>query len=570
MGKRWRIRPHDTDRIVQLERSVGVGPVVASLLLCRGITDPLRARQFLDAKLSDLRDPEDLPGVTAAADCIYQAVIEKRRVVVYGDYDADGMTATAILLRCLQFLGADAGYYLPNRMDEGYGLNVDAMEKLAARGTELVVSVDCGIASVEPARAAREAGMQLVITDHHEPGPQLPDATVLVHPRLPGHAYPFGQLCGAGIAFKLAWALCQRADQAKKVGLRLRNFLIDAMALVAIGTVADVVPLIDENRVLVRHGLKSLTERATPGLAALMKAAGVHGRSTLTSEDIGFAVAPRLNAAGRLGQAQLAVELLASDSHDRSASLAEYLNELNKNRQTLERSIQLAAGKQAKNDFDPVGDPALVLAGRGWHPGVIGIVAGRLAEKFNRPVVLLALDPLAGKPAAGSARTAGGLNLHRALAACGEHLITHGGHAAAAGLKIDESSIDAFRADFCEHVAEELADGDPTPELMIDAEAPLSQLTLSTVEQIEQLAPFGAGNPRPVMCAGDVALVGEPKRIGGGERHLTVRLSQHGVAMRAVAFGQGDWADQLVKVGGPIQIACRPLINQFRGRRDVE
>jgi single-stranded-DNA-specific exonuclease len=334
--------------------------------------------------------------------------------------------------------------------------------------------------------------------------------------------------------------------------------------------VADVVPLVDENRVLVRHGLMSLKQRTPLGIAALMALTGQDSKDALTSEDIGFVLAPRLNAAGRLGQAPLGVELLTTDSAERARSLAEYINQLNGNRETLERSIYLAASKQVKERFDPENDPALVLAGHGWHPGVIGIVAGRLAERYCRPVVMIALDDLGRRIGTGSARSANGLNLHQALAACSSDLVAHGGHAAAAGLRIDEAHVEGFRAHFCEHVATAISAADRVAEVRIDAEAPFSQLTLPTIQQIEQLAPFGQANPRPIMCAVNVSLQEPPKKMGGGERHLSLKLDQFGKKMRAVAFGKAEWAEPLQQAGASIDVAYRPVINEFRGRRSVE
>jgi single-stranded-DNA-specific exonuclease len=570
MPKRWRIHPHDPDRILALERAAGVPAVVAQLLICRGIHDPLLARQFLECKLSDLRPPELLPGVPEAAERIAAAVAARRRIVIYGDYDVDGMTGTALLWQCLKLLGGDVGYYLPCRIQEGYGLNHEALRALAAQGTQMVITVDCGIASIDEALTARELGLELIVTDHHEMAASLPDAAVCVHPRLPGSSYPFGGLSGAGVAFKLAWAVCQQAHGARKVSEAMKNFLLQAVALTALGTVADVVPLTDENRIIVRHGLTSLKNRPLLGLATLIKVAGLEGKSRLECEDIGFTLAPRLNAAGRLGQAQLAVELLTTSSAERATALAEYISELNITRQSLERSIYLAANKQAREEFDPENDSALVLAGRGWHPGVIGIVAGRLAEKFNRPVVLISLDELSVKPASGSARSVHGFDLHRALAACSQHLLSHGGHAAAAGLKIEERCLAAFREDFREVVAAEICDSNGTPELWIDAEAPLSAFTMQAVDHLERLAPFGQGNTRPMWCATGVNLCEPPRKIGGGERHLSLRLEQHGVRLRAVAFGGGDWLDELTARTGPLSFAFRPMINEFNGRRRVE
>jgi single-stranded-DNA-specific exonuclease len=570
MGKRWRIHPHDPELVTFLERRARVSPVVAQLLICRGVRDPEQARLFLDAKLTGLRDPELLPGVSAAAERLHAAVQAKRRIVIYGDYDADGMTATGLLHGCLQLLGADVGYYVPNRLDEGYGLNHEALRRLAAHGAALVVSVDCGIGSVAEAETARELGLELIVTDHHHLADRLPAAAAIVHPRLPGGTYPFDGLCGAGVALKLAWALCQQASHAKRVSPAMRDYLLTAVGLAALGTVADVVPLLDENRVLVRHGLVSLRERPLPGLAALLKVTELDRKPQLDSEDIAFTLAPHLNAAGRLGQAQLGVELLTTQTTERATALADYIHQLNGSRDTLERSVYLAAHKQAQESFDPHQDPALVLDGTGWHAGVIGIVAGRLAEKYHRPVVIISWDQMGAKPGVGSARTAGRLNLHEALLACSHHLLSCGGHAQAAGLKIEKTKLDAFRAEFCEHVALVTSPEDRTAEVPIDTESLLSQLTLNTVQEIEQLAPFGHGNPRPVLCASGVQLAEPPRRMGSGERHLAVKVRQHGITLRGVAFGQGEAAEELARVDGLLDIAFRPVINDFRGRRSVE
>lgn len=567
--KRWRIRPHDLTIIARMERATGISSVLAQLLAARGVTDPQAVRGFLDTKLSLLRDPELLPGLSHAADRLSDAINRGARITIYGDYDADGMTATALLYRCLKLLRANVNYYVPNRMDEGYGLNDEALQKLAQGGTEVVVSVDCGISSVGEARTARHLGLELIITDHHQPGAELPQATI-VHPALPGFDYPFTGLCGAGIAFKLAWGICQRASHAKRVSPPLRDFLLSALSLAAMGTVADVVPLTDENRVLVKHGLQSLHARPTAGLAELMRVAGIEKKSYYTSEDIGFSLAPRLNAAGRLGQAQLGVELLATEDPERARSLAEYIDELNNNRLHLERSLYLSASKQIKQQQEDGDQAAFVLADRGWHPGVIGIVAGRLAEKYHRPVVMIALDELGAKPGTGSARSAQGVNLFEAFNACENHLVKHGGHAAAAGLRIHESEVQAFRDSFCEVVEQQLQGSSRTVELSIDAEASLAELTLRAVEDMEQLAPFGQDNPRPLLCACAVELAEDPRAMGKGDRHMSTRFKQHGQQFRALAFNRSEWIEQLAASPGPLDIAFRPVINEFRGRRSVE
>ncbi|MAT70981.1 MAG: single-stranded-DNA-specific exonuclease RecJ [Planctomycetaceae bacterium] len=570
MPKRWRIAAYDRQRVAELERAAGVPAVVAQLLLARGIDDPDAARTFLDPKLNGLRDPDELPGAAAAADLLHAAISAGRRITVYGDYDADGMTATAILLRCLRLLRANVDSYIPHRIDEGYGLNDEALRRLSERGADVVVTVDCGIASVAEAALARELGLTLVVTDHHQMAESLPDAVALVHPALPGADYPFTGLCGAAVAFKLAWALCQRAAGAKRVTEPMRRYLLQAVGLAAIGTVADVVPLVDENRILVREGLKALLHSPTVGVAAMLRQCKIDDKPMLEGEDLGFAIGPRLNAAGRLGQAEIGVELLTTEDEARADTLAKFVDELNAERQSLERSIYRAADKQARERFDPARDAALVLADHQWHPGVIGIVAGRLCEKYHRPVILVAADELGVKPGVGSARSVPGFNLHSALTECSEHLEGYGGHAAAAGLRVTEANLPAFRRAFCAVAARELGDGAALPDLRVDGEAALSMLTHQTVAQIESLAPFGHGNSRPVLCTSNVRLAEAPRRMGGSGRHLSMTVDQAGVRMRAVAFGGGDWEDELAAVEGELSIAFRPVINRFRGRVSVE
>lgn len=578
MPKHWRIAPHDPARIAELQQSAGLPPVVAQLLVARGIEDLSEVKAFLEPKLTGLREPELLPGVSQAADQITQAIEAGEKIAVYGDYDADGMTAASILIRCLRLLRADVRFYVPHRIEEGYGLNCEALRTLHADGVRTVITVDCGVASLKEADTARELGLRLIITDHHKMAERLPDAAAIVHPQLPtesGEEYPFHGLCGAAVAFKLAWALCQRASgdsdkPGKRVGESMRCFLLQATGLTAIGTVADVVPLVDENRILVHHGLAALRHSPTVGFRELEKVAQLTKKPELEGEDLGFSVAPRLNAAGRLGQAELGVELLTTDDPARAAELAAYVDELNETRKTIERSVLLAARKQAKDRFNPETDPALVLASPEWHPGVIGIVAGKLADQYGKPVVIVALDKLGVKPGTGSGRSVPGFDLHAAFAAADEHLVSHGGHAAAAGLKIAESRLEAFRINFCEAAAKQLGEDGALVELAIDGEAPLASLTQQTVSQIERLGPFGHGNLRPTLCATGVRLVGPPRRMGGAGRHLSVDLEQAGVKIRAVAFGAGDREEELLRLDGPIEVAFRPVINTFRGYRSVE
>ena len=569
MPKRWQIRPHDTAAVAALEQRAGVSSIVAALLASRGVKEPAAVKTFLAGTLADLRYPETLPGVPEAADRILAAVRGRKKIVIYGDYDADGMTSTAILTGCLEALDAEPRWYVPNRFEEGYGLNSEALERLAAEGADLVVTVDCGIASVAEAARARELGLELIVTDHHSFGTELP-AAVLVHPRLPGTHYPFGDLCGAGVAFKLAWAIATRATGAKQVTPRLREMLLRGIGLAALGTVADVVPLLDENRIIVRHGLECLRQRGGPGLAKLLELAGLQEKSTLDAEDVAFRLAPRLNAAGRFGEAAKGIELLTIADAERAESLASYVHELNARRETEERSILLAATKQALERFDQEHDAALVLADRGWNAGIVGIVAGRLADRFHRPVAIIAQGAHQGLVASGSLRSVPGFDVHEPLVACRELLVTCGGHAAAAGLRIDDTQIDAFRTAFVAEVTARMPDTLRRAQLTIDGETTLAGISLHAVEQIERLAPFGQGNRRPVLCASSVTLAEAPRTIGGGGRHLSLQVMQHGAKVRGVAFGGAEWLPHLPAPGQPFHIAFKPKINEFRGRRTAE
>ena len=445
MTRIWRYSNHDEADVRQLSAHLRVSPLTAHVLIARGYDSSEKAAGFLDPRLADLHDPELLPGVAEAADRIVAAIKSGRRITIYGDYDVDGVTATALLWHCLKLAGGNVDYYIPSRLEEGYGLNEEAVRQLHADDpNRLLVTVDCGISSIQEAAVAKSLGLELIVTDHHQLADTLPEAACLIHPRLPGGSYPFGDLCGVGVAFKLAWGICQRLGDGKKASPRMREFLKGAVGLAAIGTVADVVPLVGENRILTRYGLRSLVEQASPGLKALLKVAGIDRNSSLEADDIGFAIAPRINAAGRLGQARLAVELLTSDNADRVSTLADYLEQLNKNRRTVERRIFVQAKELVEAHQEWAEQPALVLAHHDWHAGVIGIVANRVAEHFSKPTFLISLNTETNV-GQGSGRTFAGFNLHAALTRCADYLNTYGGHQAAAGLRINADRVDAFR-----------------------------------------------------------------------------------------------------------------------------
>jgi single-stranded-DNA-specific exonuclease len=572
VAKSWQLLPHDAAAVERLARDLRLAPVVAQLLLNRGLGRPEVARRFLDAPLAGLHPPDLLPGVKEAADRLFDAVRQNRKVCVYGDYDADGVTGTALLKTALELVGGRVDVYVPHRLEEGYGLNSEALGRIAADGASLVVTVDCGIASVAEAETARQLGLELVITDHHEFKAQLPAADVLVHPRLPGAAYPFPSLSGAAVAFKLAWALCQRACDGEKVTPRFREFLLDGVALAALGIVADVVPLHDENRIFVRHGLARLRQQPPPGLKALIEVSSLTA-ANLKASDVGFRLAPRINAAGRLGCARLVVELLTTADVGRALSLARYLEGENAKRQTLERDMLRGARQMVEEG--PVGEaPALVLASPHWHAGVIGIVASRLVDLYGRPVLMIALRPdseeggeLIGQ---GSGRSVPGLALHEALNACSEFLLSHGGHKAAAGFKIRAANIDAFRRSFCDYAARAFPSGTPVPSLTLDAEVPLAALTPRLVQDLDRLEPYGADNREPLFLAGDLQVEGEPRKVGQGERHLSFRVRQGRTTLKAIAFGMAERVEELMGGGGACCLAFTPKINEWMGRQSVD
>lgn len=567
-AKTWHLLPHDRGAVERLARDAAVPPVVAQLLLNRGIGDAEQAKRFLHAPFKGLHDPCLLPGAAAAAERILAAVRDQRRICVYGDYDVDGLTGTALLWQGLRLLGSPADYYVPHRIDEGYGLNAEALHRIAQSGAKLVVTVDCGIASVAEAEVAKSLGLELIITDHHEPKDQLPAADVLVHPRLPGTAYPFGELSGSGVAFKVMWALLQQASGATKVTPQFREFLVDSVVLAALGMIADVVPLQDENRIFVRQGLARLRETGSPGLKALLEACGMLGKADLCAADVGFGLAPRLNAAGRLGCARLVVELLTTNVPVRAGEIARFLDKQNQQRQTIERRI-LADARERLEGQDLDSTPAIVLADHEWHSGVIGIVAGRLAELYGRPTLMIALS---GETSVGqgSGRSVAGFPLHLALKACSEGLLSHGGHAAAAGFKLPVDHVDVFRERFCAYAATHFNGTPPAPRLVLDAEVPLSAVTPGLLHALARLEPYGAGNPRPLLMAGPVQIAGEARKVGGGERHVRLRVRQGTTTIPAIAFGLGERFEELTSCEGWCNIAFTPSFNEWQGLRTVQ
>mgnify|MGYP006278509183 CR=1 FL=1 len=564
-GYHWRIEPAHPGA-GSLARDLRVDDLVAQVLLNRGLEGPDEARAFLKPSYGDLHDPALLPGAAEAARRIARAISEGKRIVVYGDYDVDGITAVAQLLNCIRMAGGEAGYYVPHRLEEGYGVNEEAVAKLAADGAELLVTVDCGISAAGPIAAAREAGMEVIVTDHHAAPDELPPADEIVHPALPGAAYPNPHLAGSGVAFKLAWQVAREVCGSRRVDETWRSFLIDATALAALGTIADVVPLVGENRALATYGLRGLPRSQSPGLQALLKAADLNG-GKVDAYHVGFILAPRINACGRMGHARLAVELLTDVAPGRARKIAEYLTQQNTERQRVERAIADEAG--ALVEAQGLADDehrAIVLSSESWHSGVIGIVASRLVRRFGRPTFLIAVD---GETAQGSGRSIPDFHMRDALAACGEHLVSFGGHAMAGGLRIEPGQVQAFAEAMLAYAAEHISPEQLQPSLRVDAETSLGHLSFPVARQLAELAPFGQGNPRPRVALRGCEVLNGPRRMGRNGATVGLTLRQNGTAVRAVGFRMGDLADMLDGVNR-VDVVAEPMINEFNGRVNVE
>lgn len=571
MSRRWKIAPV-WDQAANLADELGCSTILAQLLFNRKISDAATARKFLTPKLSDLYEPDLLPEIALATERIIRAITNQEKIVIYGDYDVDGITGTAILWHCLKLAGANVDFYVPHRVDEGYGLNQDAIRKIAIDGAKLIVTVDCGITAHEEAKLANEIGVDLIITDHHHFEEPLPVAVARVHPRLPGSDYPNGELSGSAVAFKLAWAVAQRIGNARKVSPQFRDFLISATSMAALGTIADVVPLSGENRIISTYGLAGLKHSNWPGVAALIESAGLSGEQ-IDSMHVGFSLAPRLNAAGRMGHARLAVELFTRADHVDAKNIADYLEQQNRQRQKVEREIVKQARQEIQSrGWDSDDHYALVLASEQWHAGVIGIVASRMVDRFGRPTVIISITDdgaSAAKAGQGSARSIANFSMIEALGNCSEHLRSFGGHAMAGGLRIDADRIETFREAFCDHARSVLANQDLRPKLDIDAEVSLGMLDEPLVRDMARLGPFGCANPRPLLCARNLKLAAEPRIVGKTGETVQLIVDHHGFRMKAVGFKMARLADDLSQKQ-QFHAVFEPSINEFNGRRNVE
>ena len=564
----WNVR-EKWDQSSTMGSALGIAPFIAQLLFNRGVDNVDAGREFLNPKLTGLHEPELMAGVKPAIARIREAMESDQKIVIYGDYDVDGTTGTAILWHCLKLAGKDADFYVPHRIDEGYGLHSEAVKQFAEDGYSLLITVDCAITAVEPVALANSLGMDVIITDHHTVPAILPDALAIVHPNLPGENYPNPHLCGSGVAYKLAWAIAKTFSGGSKVLPQFREFLLSATSLAALGTIGDVVPLVGENRILTTWGINGLLNSKNPGIRALMEKAGLG--ENLTSRDVAFLLAPRLNAAGRLGHARLAIELFTTESEIKAEQIASYLDQQNKDRQKIEKKIteeacaMVNASGWNKNDWK-----VLVIDAENWHSGVVGIVAGRILDKFHKPTIVLTANEKGYYQ--GSARSIDGFNIYDALEACSEHLIGFGGHAKAAGMKVAPEKINDFRMALNEYASAHLKEDDIKKIINIDTETELHELTRAAIENLSRLEPIGEGNPRVILAARGLELVGIPKKMGKAGEHLSLLVrdpQNQSLAMRAVAFKMADMEKALIDAK-TIDIAFSPKMNHFNGNTTVE
>jgi len=564
----WRVRPPDAALAGELVRAHRLHPALAALLAARGFAEPARVLGHLEPKLGALHDPAALPGMRAATARLARAIEGRETILVHGDYDVDGVTGTALLMRLLALVGARAHWHIPNRFTDGYAFGKHSVAKAQSVGASVVISVDNGTSSLETIRELAALGIDTIVTDHHEPprSGELPPAVAIINPKLEGSRYPFRELCGGAVAFKLAWGLAVELSGSQKVRAELREFLVEAMGYVAIATVCDVVPLVDENRVLVHYGLRALEATKNPGLRALLAIAKLDGQR-LEGDDVAFKIGPRINASGRLGSAHKAVELLLAADETQARRAALELDLLNEERKRIEAGVLELALAAAQPYSDRERHPVLVVAGEGWHQGVVGIVAARLAERFERPAVVIGLDGQSGR---GSARSVPGFSVLAALHGGERHTLRCGGHEQAAGLEIETHALEPFRDSVCARARELLGGAEfPAREILIDQELPFGTLDAELMRQVDKLRPFGEQNDRPVFLSCGLRLAEEPRVVGADRTHLTLQLRSGAQVLKGMAFGMAARAGELAQ-GEDIHAVYSPKWNTFRGETKLE
>ena len=558
-GKRWTIFPEHPELQALFQKELHLSPLLSKLLVNRNITDPDSAQRFLSSTLNDLHHPFLMKDIKRAARRIIEAVYQKEKICIFGDYDVDGITGTAVLKLFLDSIGAKVSFYIPQRLKEGYGLHIHALEKIRAQGVSLVITVDCGISDHEEVLFARDQGMDVIITDHHHVPAKIPEAYAVINPKQEGCNFPFKHLAGVGIAFYLIIALRKMLREegfwVKEGPPNLREYL----DLVALGTLADIVPLVEENRIFVKHGMEVMNQSKRQGLMSLKKVSGLEN-SSITSDIVSYRLAPRINAAGRLGKAEKGVVLLTTSKQSEAEKIARELNEENSERQQIEGVIFKESCQIIKENKQWTDQKIFVLDSPGWHRGVIGIVASRIVERYYRPTILLSLDEDIGY---GSARSIDSFHIYDGLKQCRELLKGFGGHEFAAGLTVSRDNINKLREKLNSLVEKTLKPEDFVPKLYIDAQIDLAQVDEPLIQEIQSLYPFGANNPEPLF-ASDVLSVKNSHIVGNG--HLKMRIGNDGTDFDAIGFGMGD---TLPVPDSPVRVAFIPEINIWQGIKSL-
>ena len=558
MQKKWNVKTAGGEKEGGLAGDLGLCSTTARILLGRGIDTVEAGRQFLAPALSTMSDPFLLKGMQAAVERVMRAREAGENVCIYGDYDVDGISGTALLVSFLRRVGLVCRYFIPNRFDDGYGLNQEALQRIIDSGATLIISVDCGITSVKEAAFCRQAGVDLIILDHHTPGENIPEAAAVVNPLQHGCSYPFKMLAGVGVAFNLLVALRSRMRQEEHFAAGEEPDLREWLDLVALGTIADVVPLVGQNRMYAFFGLQKLENSSRPGITALKKVAGI--TDTVTCGQVGFRLAPRLNAAGRMESAVPGVELLLGADAEECSIVADELDTANGERQNVERTILEEAVALVDGGGNYPACKSIVLASSAWHQGVIGIVASRLVERYHRPTIMIAIDEQGN--AKGSGRSIPGFHLLEALTACSEHLERFGGHRYAAGVGLQAEAIDAFAAAFEVAASRILGDSELVPTLDVDCDVRPADVDEALVHELKRLEPFGAGNPEPTLLMRGVTIV-ERRTVGDG--HLKLRVAAAGQIFSAIAFRQAAYSTD-----GMLDIAFFPELNVWNNSTTLQ
>jgi len=547
----------DPKKSEQFAREINVPYILSQILIRRGVDTFEKAKEFFRPNIDYLHDPFLFRDMEKSVDRVARALHKNEQVLIYGDYDVDGATSVSLLYRFFKSIGMNPLYYIPDRMTEGYGLSENGIREAAQKGASLVITVDCGITGVKEVALARQLGLDVIITDHHEPGAELPDALAIINPKRKDCTYPFDSLAGVGVAFKFAQAV------ARKLGFP-EELAFDHLDLVAIGSAADIVPLSGENRILVREGMNQINAKPKAGIRALMESSGLFGKE-INSGQVVFILAPRINAVGRLGKADRAVHLLTTDSLSQARNVAKILEAENRNRRNIDEETFRQAQEVIEKEFDPDRDWTIVLGQENWHPGVIGIVASRIVEKYFRPTVMIALEDGIGK---GSARSVPGFDIYQALKACKSDVLEFGGHKYAAGLSIEAKNIESFRNNLNQIAHETMTEDHLIPKIFIDGEIRFKDIDARFFRLLKLFGPFGPSNMRPVFLSKNVQVVGNPQIVGSN--HLKFKVRQNGTLIDAIGFNLGELFYRVSPGERNIDMVYVIEENDFRGQKTLQ